>query len=175
MDGPGNAANGYKDTEMQNPNDATSQDLRGKWYRRGARLSATSQRAARVQALTGHAVTILSNGTGALPGRRFRAIPIWIAAFLMSVFPASAASLKSETVTAWEDYIQTVNARVLDRATAGRAFLWVDESQELSAKVREGEVVVSAAGPNVPKEVPSGLIHGWIGGVFIANTTLALV
>lgn len=92
-----------------------------------------------------------------------------IAAFLVFLFPAHGANLSSETVKAWEDYIQTVNTVPVN---ARKAFLWMDGSPDRIAKVRAGETVVSAAAANNPKEVPSGLIHDWIGAVFIAGATI---
>jgi hypothetical protein len=94
---------------------------------------------------------------------------------LISLCPASAANLQHETVNAWEDYVQGVKLRMRDRVNPGRVFLWVDESPERVAKVRRGEVVASPAGATSPIAVPFGLIHDWIGAVFIANTKLGQV
>jgi hypothetical protein len=58
------------------------------------------------------------------------------------------------------------------RLRPGNAFLWVDEAPEGLARVRAGEIVLSPIGPQVPKRVPSGLIHDWVGAVFIPNATL---
>jgi hypothetical protein len=58
------------------------------------------------------------------------------------------------------------------RLSPGKTFLWVDEIPDLLAKVRAGDVVVSPVGPQNPKRVPSGLIHDWVGAVFIARATL---
>jgi hypothetical protein len=57
------------------------------------------------------------------------------------------------------------------RLSAGKAFLWVDEEPERLARVRAGEILVSPVGPQTPKRLPSGLIHDWVGAVFIANVT----
>jgi hypothetical protein len=96
---------------------------------------------------------------------------LWLAGLLTFVAPISAANLNNQTVKAWEDYIQTVNTRVRDHAHRARAFLWADELPDRISKVQRGEIVVSPVGAN-PKNVPFGLIHDWIGAVFIANTTL---
>jgi hypothetical protein len=94
------------------------------------------------------------------------------AVFLLFLAPVRAASLKPETVNAWEAYIQAVNVRIRDRGKPGRSFLWMDEAPDRVAKVREGKPVVSKGVSNTPIAVPSGLIHDWIGAVFIANTTM---
>src|SRR5260370_6849311 len=54
----------------------------------------------------------------------------------------------------------------------GKPFLWMDEGPERRAKVRAGEIIISAVGPQNPKRVPSGLIHDWVGAVFIDRVKL---
>ena len=70
---------------------------------------------------------------------------------------------------AWDDYIQTVDLAMAERASGRRSFLWVDESPDLVRRVRGGELLVSSQ--DHPK-LPQGLIHHWIGAMFLPNTTL---
>jgi hypothetical protein len=84
----------------------------------------------------------------------------------------NARTLKSETVEAWDQYIQTASARMQRRLMPGASFLWVDESPDRLAGVRTGEILVSPTDPPAPRKVPSGLIHDWMGSVFLPNTTL---
>ena len=93
-------------------------------------------------------------------------------ALLILVLPACAANLKKETAKVWDDYVEAANTRARGYGSAGHHFLWADEAPERAAQVQRGEIVVAAVGPEVPKQVPSGLIHHWIGAVFIAKTTL---
>ena len=90
------------------------------------------------------------------------------------LFPAAldAASLEPITLKAWEEYVQSANARMEQRLSPGKTFLWVDEAPDRLARVRAGEVVVSPVGTQNPKRVPSGLIHDWIGAAFIPDATL---
>ncbi len=83
----------------------------------------------------------------------------------------NAATLKSETVAAWDDYVQTANANLQDRLGPAGSFLWTFENAERAAKVRGGDIVVAPSGKN-PKKVPGGLIHHWIGAVFVPNLKL---
>ncbi len=91
------------------------------------------------------------------------------------LFPSAvdAASLEPITLKAWEDYVQSANARMEQRLSPGKTFLWVDEAPDRLARVRAGAVVVSPIGTQNPKRVPSGLIHDWIGAAFIPDVTLA--
>ena len=94
------------------------------------------------------------------------------AASLLFLTPVRGATLKPDTVKAWDQYIEAANLRIRDRCKPGRSFLWMDEAPDRVAKVRQGKPVVSKAAANTPMAVPSGLIHDWIGVVFIADTTM---
>jgi hypothetical protein len=87
----------------------------------------------------------------------------------------SAGTLKSETVEAWDQYIHTSSARMHQRLTPGAPFLWVDESPDRLARVRNGEILVSPTDRPMPRKVPSGLIHDWMGAAFLPNATLQQV
>jgi hypothetical protein len=91
---------------------------------------------------------------------------------LLGPAAASAAHLEPTTLQAWEDYVNSANARMQQRLSPGQSFLWVDEVPDRLASVRAGEIVISPVGPQVPKKVPSGLIHDWVGAVFIPNVSL---
>ncbi len=94
-------------------------------------------------------------------------------ALLVSCTPivSNAVELKPETLTAWEQYIGTVDRR-LDATSAGGPFLWIDESPGRDSRVQRGEVLVSQIETDTTK-IPHGLIHDWIGGLFVPNATLA--
>jgi hypothetical protein len=88
---------------------------------------------------------------------------------LLGAARSDAAELKQKTLQAWEGYVQTANL-AMERRAAGRSlFLWVDESPDLLRRVRSGELVVSSRDPS---EVPSGLIHHWVGAMFLPRVTL---
>ena len=83
-----------------------------------------------------------------------------------------AAELKPETIRAWDDYVQAASSRMAARVHDGK-FLWIDDSADRSRRVRQGEVIVAPMGEHTPKGVSHGLIHDWIGSVFIPNVRLA--
>jgi hypothetical protein len=85
---------------------------------------------------------------------------------------ASAATLKPETVAAWDDYLQSANANLQDRLRPGGSFLWTFEDAERAAKVHSGEIVVAPATGQNPRKVSGGLIHDWMGAVFVPNLKL---
>ena len=83
------------------------------------------------------------------------------------------AELKDETLKTWDTYVQAADLQIGSRPNG--PFLWVDQVPDRQQHVREGEILVSSAGPENPKPVPSGLIHDWIGAAFIPDTTLDAV
>ena len=80
-----------------------------------------------------------------------------------------AGDLKPQTIQAWDDYVRSVNSDIAKRACGESPFLWIDESPELGRRVRSGEILVASHDLH---KVPHGLIHHWMGALFIPNTTL---
>src|SRR5271170_2580661 len=84
------------------------------------------------------------------------------------ILPAArGASLKPETVKAWDEYIQAADVRVQQRLSPGSRFLWMDEAPDRAVKVRNKRIVVAPFGPHIPKKVPHGLIHDWIAVAYL--------
>jgi hypothetical protein len=113
-----------------------------------------------------------SQGFGFIPSRPFAGLtPLIILPLTFSAL-SFAAHLTPATAQAWDEYVESANARMAQRLSAGTPFLWIDEEPDRLARVRAGELVVSPIGPQTPKKVPSGLIHDWIGVVFVPDTSL---
>jgi hypothetical protein len=91
-----------------------------------------------------------------------------IALAALLVLPAAAAELKPKTLEAFDRYIRQTEQRMADSKT----FLWADESPERVSRARKGEVIVSPFFKKPETPVPDGLIHDWIGSVFIPGATL---
>lgn len=84
-----------------------------------------------------------------------------------------AAELRPETLQAWNNYIKTTDAKLRDRLDG--AFLPAEESPEVMARLRAGEIIVAPALKKGSISVPDGLIHHWVGAAFIPNTRLGKV
>ncbi len=92
---------------------------------------------------------------------------------LFTVAAANAATLDPVTEKAWDEYVDSATQRMEQRLGPGNCFLWVDEEPERLARVKAGEIVVAPAGAHNPVHVPSGLIHDWVGAVFIPRVSAA--
>jgi hypothetical protein len=82
----------------------------------------------------------------------------------------TGAELKPETFRAFEIYIRTTEARVQERLTGQKQFLWTDDAADRRRQVREGQIAIEQT---PAAKIPNGLIHDWTGAVFIPGTTVA--
>jgi hypothetical protein len=83
-----------------------------------------------------------------------------------------AAELDQQALVAWENYIASVKVHMQERLTGKSPFLWVDEDPMRRHRLNSGEIVVSPVGNSHPLPVSHGLIHHWIGAVFIPGATI---
>jgi hypothetical protein len=115
-------------------------------------------------------------------GDRFRrALTGILGAALLLAAPANAADLEPKTVEAFNRYVQLTEARMDSQTARTGPFLWVDtlppeRRTAAYAQLKEGKVVIERLETFDNKksiDVPGGLIHHWIGTVFIPGATLA--
>jgi len=85
---------------------------------------------------------------------------------------AKPVQLKPQTVGAFDEYIREAEAG-MEQALQGRSpFLWSDVSPDRAQLVRGGQVVAQFWAGRGPSKVPNGLIHDWIGAIFIPASHL---
>jgi len=106
-----------------------------------------------------------------------------IVAILLASSPGQAVDRKPETDAAFNRYVRSSEQRMQNDLQSG-PFFWVDElptqqREAVSARLKRGEVATQRLetlerGASIP--VPGGLIHHWVGVVFIpgANRTQTL-
>ncbi len=92
----------------------------------------------------------------------------WTALAALLALPVCAAELKPKTVEAFDRYIRETEQRLAD----SRDFLWADESADRARRAKAGEVVVEPFHQKAVTPVPGGLVHDWVGSVFIPGATL---
>ena len=83
----------------------------------------------------------------------------------------SAADLTPDTVKAFDEYIHIKEARIRAEVAKGD-FLWTDRAPERRQQVHAGKILTQAASDKPDIDVPDGVIHDWVGAVFIADTTI---
>jgi hypothetical protein len=93
-----------------------------------------------------------------------------IAIAALCALPAYAAELKPATSQAFDEYIRQTE----ERLDASKTFLWADESADRARRVRAGEIVVQPFTGKPDRSVTGGgLVHDWVGSVFIPGATVA--
>src|ERR1035438_3389085 len=92
----------------------------------------------------------------------------WTAWAVLLALPAGAAELQPKTVEAFDRYIRQTEQRLAD----SKVFLWADESADRASRVKAGEVVVEPFTGQAVMPVPNGLVHDWVGSVFLPGVTL---
>ena len=96
------------------------------------------------------------------------------ALLLAGLTDAGKVELKPSTTQAFERYIHATEAK-LDQQVHTPAFLWVDGDAARRSAVQRGEVVCEPVAAKGDIEVPDGLIHDWVGGMFVRGATLEKV
>src|ERR1035441_477861 len=92
----------------------------------------------------------------------------WTALAVLLALPAGAAELQPKTVEAFDRYIRQTEQRLAD----SKVFLWADERADGTSRVKAGEVVVEPFTGQAVTPVPNGLVHDWVGSVFLPGVTL---
>jgi hypothetical protein len=106
-----------------------------------------------------------------------------IVCLLVSSISSRAAELKQKTTAAFDKYVAATEARIHSELGPDGIFLYVDAlkadaMKSLYDKLMKGEVLVEQRKTNSPglsSDVPDGMVHHWIGIIFIPGVTLAQV
>jgi hypothetical protein len=80
--------------------------------------------------------------------------------------------LNQQALAVWENYVASAKLRMQDRLAGKSPFLWVDEDPMRRQQLNSGQIVISPLGNSHPLSVPHGLIHYWIGAIFIPGARI---
>jgi hypothetical protein len=108
-------------------------------------------------------------------------VAVLLSTILLFAVPLGAADLQAQTARNYERYIALTQAEVDAEIAQGTPYLWVarlPEARRLAAEaeLRNGGVVIErlqTLDNGNPITAPGGLIHHWIGTVFVPGATLA--
>ena len=92
--------------------------------------------------------------------------------FLMS--DVGMVELKPETLQAFDTYVRNAEAR-LDRQAGSPQFLWADSIKDGKNKLQHGRVLAEPWVGEGDIGISGGLIHDWVGAVYIPGATLDAV
>lgn len=94
-----------------------------------------------------------------------------VAGVLFLAGTSIAAELKAETVTAFDKFIASAEAR-LEPRFSGRSFLWSDEIPSVREQLRNGLAVAQPVQGSGIVQLKGGLVQDWKGAIFIPRATL---
>lgn len=108
---------------------------------------------------------------------RAKTIGLVVALAVLMNVGASTAELKPATVAAFDRYVRATEARIAGELNDERRFLSTGgSSQARLADLKAGRLVIERLDTREagqPIEVPDGLVHHWLGVVFVPGKTLA--
>jgi hypothetical protein len=85
---------------------------------------------------------------------------------------ANVVQLNPGTLKAFDAHIRQAEAQ-MDKALHGNGpFLWSETGPTRVPQLRQGNIVAQLWTGKAPIPIPNGLIHDWIGAVFIPDTTV---
>lgn len=97
---------------------------------------------------------------------------------LAAAWPAPkppTVELRTETLAAFEEHVRTREHAIDRQHLSGSQFLWVDHAPDRLRRVRSGQVVVDPVENKGVVEIKGGMIHDWVGAVFVPSATLPKV
>ena len=98
-----------------------------------------------------------------------RKLPLVVASLLL-LSTATAARLKEQTRNEFETYVAAAEAS-MDKSIEGEGpFLWIDSLPSGRENLRKGTVLVDRVGAEKSIKIKDGLIHDWVGTVFIPGS-----
>jgi hypothetical protein len=94
---------------------------------------------------------------------------------------ASGAELKPKTAAAFDRYVAATEARFANELRPSGTFLYIDgmnpdARRQAYEQLKQGEILVEkleTKAPGVSADVPDGMVHHWVGLIFIPGATLA--
>src|SRR5271169_79017 len=85
---------------------------------------------------------------------------------------ANIVQLKPRTLQAFEEYIRDAEAAMEPSLRGERPFLWSDTNSDVAQQISKGAIVAEFWSGEGAIELPNGLIHDWIGAVFVPGGTV---
>ncbi len=104
-----------------------------------------------------------------------RVWPLSLLAFALTIPQLGAqftTTLQPRTAAEFDQYAAKVEQQLSSRWHGQRAFLAIDDNPSEHEQVLRGDLVIRPGTSQNPVAISNGLIHDWIGAIFIPNTTV---
>jgi len=103
------------------------------------------------------------------------AVMVVLATLGLAAPAVAEAGPRPAALAAFERHLERVAARNDERAGGRLPFLWLDDNPARAARVRSGAVEIGPADGPTLSTVPGGLVHDWIGAVFVPGARVGAV
>ncbi|HEY7057846.1 MAG TPA: hypothetical protein VH458_15025 [Vicinamibacterales bacterium] len=100
-----------------------------------------------------------------------------ILCILLPAVSSAATDLSPKTAAAFDKYVAVAEQRMSREVAQGQAFLWTDglpaaRKADSLQRLKNGEIIVERLHLDGSQDVPDGLLHHWIGTVFVPGANL---
>ncbi len=100
---------------------------------------------------------------------------ILIAALEQPLQAQLVVKLSQQTVTEFENYARGVEATLQERWAGKKNFLFIEDDEQTKQRVLNGDLFIKQMNGGHPVAIASGLIHDWLGAIYIPNTSIQRV
>jgi hypothetical protein len=100
---------------------------------------------------------------------------IFIAVLEQPLQAQLVVKLSSQTVGEFEHYAQAVEATLQERWSGKKNFLFIEDDPGTKQRVLSGELFIKQMNGGRPVEIANGLIHDWLGAIYMRNTSMQRV
>ncbi len=83
--------------------------------------------------------------------------------------------LSPQTVSEFERYAHAVEATLQERWAGRKNFLFIEDDPATKQRVLNGELLIKQMNGGHPVEITNGLIHDWLGAIYMPNTSIQRV
>jgi hypothetical protein len=94
------------------------------------------------------------------------------AAYALPAHAQLVITLSPQTISQFESYAQKVEATLDERWKGQKNLLSIEDNEDEEQRVLEGQLVIKELPGGNPTEISNGLIHDWLGAVFIPKTSM---
>jgi hypothetical protein len=99
-------------------------------------------------------------------------VPLLLPALLVALPSVLLTSLSPQTTSDYEAYLGKVQPPLLESVRSKQVMPWLNGFSGDLDKIRNGEVPVHSLTGKNGQEIRDGLIHDWVGGIFIPGATM---
>lgn len=92
-----------------------------------------------------------------------------LVAFLAGSGVATSATVTSQTLLTWQEHVDNARAELAKGLSRPDRFIRLEQDAGKRESVRSGDILAAHAPEGGLTAVPSGLVHHWIGAVFIGE------